>query len=159
MECEAQEALKQGKSVILYSAAGPNDDSIANIREALMEQGLKAEDSGRLLGSALGVLTQRLIAEQGLSRILIAGGDTSGYITRELGIYALECRAALDPGAPLCRAYSHDPLFDGLERGSSVYIYSSHITIKSSLYSNNCKLENLRDCRLSRANVSEPHIC
>jgi uncharacterized protein YgbK (DUF1537 family) len=112
---EARMALASGRSVVLYSAAGPNDDSIALIREALAEQGFKAEDSGRLLGSALGVLTRQLVAELNLSRILIAGGDTSGYITRELGIYALECRAVLDPGAPLCRAFSNDPQFDGLE--------------------------------------------
>ncbi|WP_240420611.1 four-carbon acid sugar kinase family protein [Paenibacillus periandrae] len=115
LEYEAQQAISEGKSMILYTAAGPSDSSIAMIREALMKQGLKADDSSRLLGNALGVLTRRLIAELGLSRILIAGGDTSGYITRELGIYALECKALLDPGAPLCIAYSHDPQFDGLE--------------------------------------------
>jgi uncharacterized protein YgbK (DUF1537 family) len=115
LEHEAHKAITDRKSVILYTAAGPTDDSIAMIREALRKQGLKAEDSGRILGSALGVLTRKLAAELGLSRILIAGGDTSGYITRELGIYALECRAVLDPGAPLCIAYSHDSQFDGLE--------------------------------------------
>lgn len=112
---EASTWLALGRSVILYSASGPQDSSIQSIRETLKEQGLRAEDSSRLLGMALGSLAKQLIQQTGLSRILIAGGDTSGYVTRELGIYALACKATLDPGGPLCRAYSHDPQFDGLE--------------------------------------------
>jgi uncharacterized protein YgbK (DUF1537 family) len=115
LQQEVRSALENGQSVVLYTASGPQDQTIALIRETLVAQGLKAEDSGRLLGQALGKLTRELVAETGLSRILIAGGDTSGYITRELGIYALACKAALEPGGPLCRAYSTEPQFDGLE--------------------------------------------
>ncbi|WP_305781353.1 nucleotide-binding domain containing protein, partial [Paenibacillus sp. 598K] len=79
------------------------------------ELGFRSEDSSRLLGEALGALTRRLVVEAGLTRVLIAGGDTSGYVTRGLGIYALECAAALTPGAPLCRASADDPALDGLE--------------------------------------------
>ncbi|MDG0789910.1 hypothetical protein OMP38_02895 [Cohnella ginsengisoli] len=43
------------------------------------------------------------------------GGDTSGYVTRALGIYALECLQTLAPGVPLCRAYADDAKLDGLE--------------------------------------------
>ncbi|MDR6878700.1 four-carbon acid sugar kinase family protein [Bacillus sp. 3255] len=113
-----QEAAKQlagGRSVILYSATGPEDASIAHTRQALAARGIRSEDSSRLLGMALGSLTNELVRELALPRVLIAGGDTSGYVTRELGIYALECKALLDPGGPLCRAYAHNPRFDGLE--------------------------------------------
>ncbi|MFC0210881.1 four-carbon acid sugar kinase family protein [Paenibacillus chartarius] len=112
---EALSYLMAGQSVILYSALGPQDDSIARLREALAAQGLRAEDSSRVLGSAIGALAKELIAAAGLTRLLIAGGDTSGYVTRELGIYAMECRAELEPGGPLCRAYSSDSGIDGLE--------------------------------------------
>lgn len=112
---EARSALRAGRSVLVYSASGPGDDSIGLLREALAARGRKPEDSSRLLGAALGRLARELVAAEGLTRLLIAGGDTSGYITRELGVYALECCAALAPGAPLCRAYAHDARFDGLE--------------------------------------------
>lgn len=115
LRIEAQAQLKSGRSVVVYSASGPSDASIGLNRGVLMNQGLKAEDSGRLLGMALGKMTKDLITASGLQRIVIAGGDTSGYITRELGIYALECLQAIDPGGPLCRAFSHDVRFDGLE--------------------------------------------
>jgi uncharacterized protein YgbK (DUF1537 family) len=112
---EALEALAVGRSVILYSAAGPRDASIDRMREELAAQGLRAEDSSRVLGTALGQLAKELIKQAGLSRLVVAGGDTSGYVTRQLGIYALECRAELEPGGPLCRAYSYEAPFDGLE--------------------------------------------
>ncbi|RTE11506.1 four-carbon acid sugar kinase family protein [Paenibacillus whitsoniae] len=112
---EARDALESGRSVIVYSAAGPQDASIDLLRDLLAAQGLRSEDSSRLLGSALGLLTKALVQKLRLPRVLIAGGDTSGYVTRELGIYALACKAVLDPGGPLCRAYAAEAPFDGLE--------------------------------------------
>ncbi|MBP1965235.1 four-carbon acid sugar kinase family protein [Paenibacillus aceris] len=115
LQQEAQRWLANGKSVIVYSATGPNDESIEHMRKVLYAQGIRSEDSSRLLGIALGLLTKELVRQLGISRVLIAGGDTSGYVTRELGIYALECISVLDPGGPLCRAFSNEPQFDGLE--------------------------------------------
>ncbi|MEI7025912.1 four-carbon acid sugar kinase family protein [Paenibacillus sp. y28] len=115
VKAEALCLLQSGRSVVLYTASGPQDESIGRIRSILAAQGCKPEESGRLLGGALGRLTRELVRAAGLRRIVIAGGDTSGYITRELGVYALSCKAALDPGAPLCEAYSEDLPFDGLE--------------------------------------------
>ncbi|HZG83757.1 four-carbon acid sugar kinase family protein [Paenibacillus sp.] len=115
LRAEAAAALDAGRSVLLYSALGPGDEAIAAARAELAALGLRAEDSSRVLGSALGALARELVAAAGLTRLLIAGGDTSGYVARELGVYALECKAALTPGAPLCAAYSADPVFDGLE--------------------------------------------
>ncbi|QJD81991.1 four-carbon acid sugar kinase family protein [Cohnella herbarum] len=112
---EARALLEQGRSVLLYSATGPGDRSIEKFRKALIARGYRADDSSRLLGSILGSLAKSLIIETGLTRIVIAGGDTSGYVTRELDIYALECVAALTPGGPLCRASSTNPRLDGLE--------------------------------------------
>jgi len=115
LRAEAAAALDAGRSVLLYSALGPGDPAIADARTGLAALGLRAEDSSRVLGAALGALAKELIAAAELTRLLIAGGDTSGYVARELGVYALECKAALAPGAPLCTAYSADPAFDGLE--------------------------------------------
>ncbi|THF79862.1 four-carbon acid sugar kinase family protein [Cohnella fermenti] len=112
---EAEALLETGRSVILYSASGPDDPGIGSLRQALAEQGRRPEESSRLLGAELGGLARALAASAGLTRILIAGGDTSGYVARALGIYALECVQALAPGAPLCRAYSDDDGLDGLE--------------------------------------------
>ncbi|WP_141504523.1 four-carbon acid sugar kinase family protein [Paenibacillus luteus] len=112
---EAMDLLEDGKSVLLYTASGAADPAIGAFRRALDACGYHSEDSSRLLGLILGSIAKSLIIDTKLKRIVIAGGDTSGYLTRELGIYALECMAAIVPGAPLCRASSQDPCLDGLE--------------------------------------------
>ena len=104
-------SLSAGKSVLIYSAAGPDDPGIRATREHIPDGGSTA----RLLGAAMGRMTRDLLLQTGLRRVVIAGGDTSSFATRELGLYALEMRAELTPGAPLCVGYSSDPRFDGLE--------------------------------------------
>lgn len=112
---QALRRLGEGQSVILYSAAGPDDPSIGALRTRLDELGWETADSARAIGTHLGGLARNLVAAARLRRILIAGGDTSGYVTRELGIDAITFRSAIVPGGPLCRCYSEDPRLDGLE--------------------------------------------
>lgn len=104
-------SLRAGNSVLIYTAAGPEDASIAATRARLGEGG----NTARTLGTEMGRLTRELLLQSGLRRVVIAGGDTSSYATQELGLYALEMQSELTPGAPLCRGYSNDPRFDGLE--------------------------------------------
>ena len=106
------DSISAGNSVLLYSAAGPDDPSIRATRDKLAEG---AGNSARVLGAEMGRMTRELLARTGLRRVVIAGGDTSSYATQELKLYGLEMLAELTPGAPLCRAYSDDPQFDGLE--------------------------------------------
>ena len=107
----AHAAFAAGHSVLLYTASGPDDPGIAATRACLAS----GENSARLLGAALGRIARELLSRLPLRRIVIAGGDTSSYAAQELGLTALEMRAELTPGAPLCRAYSSDARIDGLE--------------------------------------------
>ena len=68
-----------------------------------------------LLGTDLGRLARDLIAQHRVRRLVVAGGDTSGYAARALGIEALEMLAPLAPGAPLCRVHAPGSPVDGLE--------------------------------------------
>jgi 3-oxoisoapionate kinase len=96
----AYEALAQGKSVVLYTALGMPD------RDACYGEGFSA---------ALGEELRRLLLLSGVHRVVIAGGDTSTHVVRQLGLTALTFVAPLTPGAPLCRAYAPDEAIDGLE--------------------------------------------
>jgi len=107
--------MEDGKNVILYSAIGPEDPAIEALRKVLNARGLETADSGRLIGMQLGMLTRDIMQASGLRRILIAGGDTSGYVTRELGIQAMSCISTIVPGAPLCRCYAEDARMDGIQ--------------------------------------------
>jgi uncharacterized protein YgbK (DUF1537 family) len=105
-------SLSAGKSVVVYTAAGPDDPSIKATRETLAAS---SGNTAKTLGTALGRLARDLLARTGLRRVVVAGGDTSSYATQELGLYGLEMLGELTPGAPLCRGYSENPKFDGLE--------------------------------------------
>jgi uncharacterized protein YgbK (DUF1537 family) len=112
----ALQSLSAGRSVVVYSAAGPDDPSIGATRDSLAAvAGASPGNTAKVLGTALGRLARELLLRSGLRRLVVAGGDTSSYATQELGLYGLEMLAELTPGAPLCRGYSDDPRFDGLE--------------------------------------------
>jgi len=66
------------------------------------------------LGAGLGRLARAAIAAAGVGRLVVAGGDTSSYAARTLGIESLEMAAPLSPGAPLCRAHATDSPVDGM---------------------------------------------
>jgi len=101
-------SLGNGRSVILYTALGPETD-IGD---------LAADEGGRhAIGASLGQIQRALIERAALRRAVIAGGDTSSHALRQLGIYALTMRLPLPstPGSPLCLAHSDDARFDRLE--------------------------------------------
>jgi uncharacterized protein YgbK (DUF1537 family) len=72
-------------------------------------------NSAMILGAALGKIMRGALAQSKVRRLCIAGGDTSSFAARALGIEALEMIAPLTPGAPLCRAFAPDSPADGLE--------------------------------------------
>lgn len=108
-------ALGRGASVVLYAACGPDDPALAATRTRARELGLAEQEVGQRLARAQGQLLARVLAATRLRRACVAGGDTSGYVARGLGIYALEMTTPVSPGAPLCRAYSSVAAFDGME--------------------------------------------
>lgn len=71
--------------------------------------------SAEILGGALGRIARAAVGQAGIRRLLVAGGDTSSYAGRALGIEAVEMIAPLAPGAPLCRAFAPGSPADGLE--------------------------------------------
>lgn len=115
----ALQHLRQGESVILHTARGPDDPRIEAALAALQRQGLDREcarqDGGRLLGHRLGLVTQAILRTQPLERLLLSGGDSSSQIIKTLAPEALVVAARLAPGAPLCRLVSGDPSLHGLE--------------------------------------------
>ena len=54
-------------------------------------------------GTALGRIASALIESAGLDRLVVAGGDTSSYVARAMGIRAMEMCATVAPGAPMCK--------------------------------------------------------
>lgn len=112
---QACRRLRDGNNVVVYTASGPEDQSIARLRERFRNTGLKNHQAGELLGGYLGSLTREIVRSTGIRRVVVAGGDTAGFVTRKLGISALEMILPVSPGAPLCRAYGGGRALSGLE--------------------------------------------
>ena len=112
---EAIGALRAGQSALVFSAMGPDDPTVLGFDTLARAAGLTRSEAARAIGRALADVMRCMLDEAGLRRIVVAGGDSSGEVASALGIEALSVSAALTPGAPLCRAWSRDPLRDGLE--------------------------------------------
>ncbi|WP_245818941.1 four-carbon acid sugar kinase family protein [Marivita hallyeonensis] len=108
--------LSEGRDVLVTSARGPNDPSLARMSEAINRAGISNAQANEYLGQALGNLVADIRLATGLPRAAIGGGDTSGHALTALQADALSAVAPLAPGAPLCRIHSaRAPQIDGLE--------------------------------------------
>ena len=101
--------LQAGRSVILYTALGPSADRGSEID--------RVTDARHQLGARLGAILRRLVESEGLTRAVIAGGDTSSHALKELRIEALTTRLPLPqtPGSPLCTGHGGHGPTNGLE--------------------------------------------
>ena len=110
----AREALGQNKSVLTYTAIGPEDPMIDKTLAAH-----KATESNRSiaeqLGHQQGLILRELVEETHVRRFCVAGGDTSSHVLSVLDIDALKPKGPISPGSPLCEAISTNSDFDGIE--------------------------------------------
>ena len=106
--------LAGGKSIVLFSALGPNDPALQATKARLAELKIDPHAVSRILGKQQGLILRELLERTTVRRVVVAGGDTCGYAAQQLGIYALRATAPIAPGAPLCRAYASLPQFDDL---------------------------------------------
>lgn len=111
----ALELLAGGRSIVLYSARGPQDPAMQVSNELLRQRGFDELTVRERLGRQQGILLRELLLASGVRRVCVAGGDTSSHAISQLGIYALELRTPMVPGQPLNRAHAGDVRLDGLE--------------------------------------------
>ena len=104
--CEAVRLLNLGRNVIVHTTKGGSQKPVATKLK---------HNSAKILGTALGVVLRNALAGSNVRRLCVAGGDTSSFAARALGIAALEMEATLTPGAPLCKAHAPKSPMDGRE--------------------------------------------
>ena len=108
-------AIEQGASPLVFSAEGPDDPAVHSFDALATSANLSRSDASELVGYALAEIMRQVLDQTRIGRIVVAGGDSSGRVGGHLGLRALTVSAGLVPGVPLCRAWSDDPLRDGLE--------------------------------------------
>src|SRR4051812_23969509 len=96
--------------VLLYTTAPP--DEVAEVQARV-----GAERAQREAESVMGELARRAVAA-GATRIVVAGGETSGAVLGALGIRALETGAEIAPGVPWMRSIDEPQLALALKSGN-----------------------------------------
>jgi uncharacterized protein YgbK (DUF1537 family) len=110
--------LAEGRSILLHTTIGPDDPIIARTVETVQRLGIDRSETGKIIGRQQGLILRALLEETGIRRVCVAGGDTCSYTLRQLDIHSLELLMPIAPAAPMCRAFSDNPRFDGLQVAS-----------------------------------------
>jgi uncharacterized protein YgbK (DUF1537 family) len=108
----ARWALEQpaDRPVLAYSSADP-----AIVRS--VQDKLGREAAGAMVERELALAAKRLV-ETGFTRIIVAGGETSGAVVNGLGVTALEIGPEIDPGVPWTRSIGTPELALALKSGN-----------------------------------------
>ena len=92
----AREQLSDGGPVLVYASADPE-----RVKEA--QAALGVERAGEQVEQAMGQLARTLV-DEGVGRLVVAGGETSGAVVSALGIRQLRIGGQIDPGVPWTQA-------------------------------------------------------
>jgi uncharacterized protein YgbK (DUF1537 family) len=105
-------ALKQpvDQPVLIYSSDEP-----ANVRAVQAELGREA--AGAMVERELAAVAKELV-EKGFTRLIVAGGETSGAVVGALGVRAIEIGPEIDPGVPWTRSMDDRGLVLALKSGN-----------------------------------------
>jgi uncharacterized protein YgbK (DUF1537 family) len=103
-------AQASDKPFLVYSSDDPAE--VAAIQEKLGR-----ERAGETVEHAF-AQTAALLAEGGVSRLLVAGGETSGAVVQGLGIGLLEIGPEIDPGVPWTRVAQGRDMVIALKSGN-----------------------------------------
>ncbi len=98
------------KPLLVYSSADPDAVAAAQSRLGRDKAGQIVEEA--LAATAIG------LAEAGFSRMIVAGGETSGAVVNGLGVTTLEIGPEIDPGVPWTRAIGGRDMVLALKSGN-----------------------------------------
>lgn len=102
----ACELVKQHQNIIIHTSLGNDDERVLATDKLFIGKSLEKSFTAKLYGTLLGKIANLVAENTSLKRIIVAGGDTSSYAARAMGIEAVEMIAPLSPGAPLCKAFA-----------------------------------------------------
>lgn len=113
---QAAEALQRGIHTVIRSENHP--DAVAAAHALGSEMGMEPAAVSRLISALLARAAQEVVAETGIRRLLILGGETSGAVCRALGISEMLVVDEIAPGLPVLLAPGDPPMLLVLKSGS-----------------------------------------
>jgi uncharacterized protein YgbK (DUF1537 family) len=98
------------KPVLIYSSADP--DTVRTVQEKFGR-----DAAGSMIEQAFAEAARSLVG-MGFTRMIVAGGETSGAVVNGLGVTALEIGPEIDPGVPWTRSIGGTELALALKSGN-----------------------------------------
>jgi uncharacterized protein YgbK (DUF1537 family) len=98
------------KPILVYSSEEPD-----KVKEHQLALG--ANKAGRTIEEALTKVATKIV-EKGVSKLVVAGGETSGAIVKALGLKALKIGQVIAPGVPWTQTLKGKPLALALKSGN-----------------------------------------
>jgi uncharacterized protein YgbK (DUF1537 family) len=111
----ASQALENGRSVCIFTALGPDDEDTPGVRETAERLGFEHAEVARRIGDALADTVLRLVERHGLTRVAVAGGDSSSYALRRMAPHGLSVGSGDYVTSAHVLRLSGAPPVDGLE--------------------------------------------
>lgn len=103
-------AVDEATPILIYASADP--DEVATNQEKF-----GAATSGEMVESVMGEIARGLV-EQGVRRLIVAGGETSGAVVSALDIKSLRIGPEIDPGVPWTETLDEPRLALALKSGN-----------------------------------------
>jgi uncharacterized protein YgbK (DUF1537 family) len=101
----------EAEPVLIYGSANPDE-----VKRAQRELGV--EKAGALMERALAEIAKALVETEGVRKIVVAGGETSGAVVKALEVRALRIGAPIDPGVPWTIGAAKWPIALALKSGN-----------------------------------------
>lgn len=122
--------LAEGLDVLVYAAR----DTSA-VRERSTRLGISDVEAGRCISLAFEDIARQVRRMTGLSRYLVAGGETSDAVSRGLGVRTMRIWQEIEPGVPVmtARTFSGDELalvFKSGSFGSDAFLLRAAQTLR-----------------------------
>ncbi|HZJ09691.1 MAG TPA: four-carbon acid sugar kinase family protein [Trueperaceae bacterium] len=120
----AAEVVSRGDSVLVHADNRPQ--AVRSTQAAGAALGLDRAATGRLVSGALAQVADLCREHVGLTKLVVAGGDTSAAVCRRLGVHALRVLAEVAPGVPACEAFGGDAEdVGGSDAGRLIAVFKS----------------------------------
>ena len=100
-----------GEGPVLIASSAPPEE-VAKVQERLGR-----ERAGAAVEAAMAAIAKGLV-DQGVRRLVVAGGETAGAVVGALGIKGLRIGPAIDPGVPWTTSLGEPPLALALKSGN-----------------------------------------
>jgi uncharacterized protein YgbK (DUF1537 family) len=97
--------------VLIYASASP--EVVKTVQERLGR-----EEAGAMVERAMAAIARTMVEEDGVRRLVVAGGETSGAVVSALDVTGLHIGAQIDPGVPGTVTLGERPIALALKSGN-----------------------------------------